>query len=152
MVVLGHRLLTGITYQGGHPSRLDAPDYVSWGRWVTLLFQVMPVFFLVGGYANAVSWTAHQQPGEGWTEWIRGRALRLLWPAAVYVAVILPSVAVARAAGANTAELAHGGWLAGNAPGVLRPLADRRQRRGVGSNPVLPFSFRTDGTSPTQPQ
>jgi hypothetical protein len=44
MVVLGHRLLTGITYQGGHLSGLDALDYVSWGRWVTLLFQVMPVF------------------------------------------------------------------------------------------------------------
>ena len=54
----GDRLLTGITYQGGHLSGLDALDYVSWGRWVTLLFQVMPVFFLVGGYANAVSWTA----------------------------------------------------------------------------------------------
>jgi hypothetical protein len=24
----------------------------------------------------------------------------------------------------------------------------QRQRRGVGRNPVLPFSFRTDGTSP----
>ena len=32
MVVLGHWLLTGITYQGGHLSRLDAPDYVSRGR------------------------------------------------------------------------------------------------------------------------
>ena len=80
MVVLGHWLLTGITYQGGHLSGLDALDYVSWGRWVTLLFQVMPVFFLVGGYANAVSWTAHQQRSEGWTEWVRGRTLRLLWP------------------------------------------------------------------------
>ena len=111
MVVLGHSLLTGITYQGGHLSGLDALDYVSRGRWVTLLFQVMPVFFLVGGYANAVSWTAHQQRGEGWTEWVRGRALRLLWPAAVYVAVIPPAVAVARAAGANTAELAQAGWF-----------------------------------------
>ncbi len=75
LVVLGHWLLTGIIYQGGHLSGLDALDCVSWGRWVTLLFQVMPVFFLVGGYANAVSWTAHQQRGEGWTEWVRGRAL-----------------------------------------------------------------------------
>ena len=48
MVVLGHWLLTGITYQGGHLSGLDALDCVSWGGWVTLLLQVMPVFFLVG--------------------------------------------------------------------------------------------------------
>jgi hypothetical protein len=35
------------------------------------------------------------------------------------------------------------------AHGVGNGGVDRRQRRGVGSNPVLPFSFRTDGTSPT---
>jgi hypothetical protein len=62
MVVLGRWLLTGITYQGGHPSGLDALDYVSWGRWVILLFQVMPVFFLVGGYANAALYPAGIMP------------------------------------------------------------------------------------------
>ncbi|MDX6352086.1 MAG: hypothetical protein QOF84_6876, partial [Streptomyces sp.] len=30
-------------------SGLDALQHVSWGRWVTLLGQVTPVFFVVGG-------------------------------------------------------------------------------------------------------
>jgi fucose 4-O-acetylase-like acetyltransferase len=111
MVVVGHWLLTDITYKNGTLSGLDALDYVSWGRWVTLVFQVMPVFFLVGGYVNARSWTAHQQQGERWTDWIRERAMRLLWPTAAYVAVAVAAVAVAGLAGASAAELAEAGWL-----------------------------------------
>jgi fucose 4-O-acetylase-like acetyltransferase len=111
MVVAGHWLLTDITYHGGTLSGLDALDYIDWGRWVTLVFQVMPVFFLVGGYVNARSWAAHQAQGEGWAEWVRSRAMRLLWPAAVYVAVATLAVAGARMAGASDAELAQAGWL-----------------------------------------
>jgi surface polysaccharide O-acyltransferase-like enzyme len=110
-VVYGHWLLTDITYAGGRLSGLDALAYVSWGRWATLLFQVMPVFFLVGGYANAVSWSAHHAQGDGWTLWVRRRALRLLWPATVYITVAELAAAGAKAAGAGPAELAQAGWF-----------------------------------------
>ena len=110
-VVYGHWLLTDITYRGGRLSGVNALLYVGWGRWVTLLFQVMPVFFLVGGYANAVSWTAHHERGESWTVWVRGRAMRLLWPATGYVLVAELTVAGARGAGVSTAEMAQAGWF-----------------------------------------
>ena len=64
-VVYGHWLLTDITYRNGQLSGVDALDYVSWGRWVTWGFQVMPVFFLVGGYVNAVSWKTHRARWQG---------------------------------------------------------------------------------------
>jgi hypothetical protein len=63
-VVYGHWLLVDVTYSGGRLSGRDAVDYVSWGRWVTWAFQVMPVFFLVGGYVYARSWTEHHARGE----------------------------------------------------------------------------------------
>ena len=111
MVVAGHWLLTDITYRSGTLSGLDALDYIGWGQWVTLVFQVMPVFFLVGGYVNARSWAAHQERGEGWAQWVQARAMRLLWPTAVYLGVAIVAVAVARMAGASTAEVAQAGWL-----------------------------------------
>lgn len=111
-VVYGHWLLVSVTYRGGRLSGLDAVNYVSWGRWVTWLFQVMPVFFLVGGYVNGQSWAAHHARGHGWTVWVRDRAARLLWPTAVYIAWALVTVSVARAAGVPGAELAEAGWLA----------------------------------------
>ena len=110
-VVLGHWLVTDVTYQGGQLSGLDALYYVSWGRWLTLFFQVMPVFFLVGGYVNAVSWTAHHARGEHWSVWIRGRALRLLWPATVYVAAAVLAVTAAGIGGVSASELAEVGWF-----------------------------------------
>src|SRR5579859_7006818 len=110
-VVYGHWILTDITYRHGQLSGLDALDYVHWGRWVTLALQVMPVFFLVGGYVNARSWTAHHARGESWTRWARGRAMRLLWPTTVFVVVAVLAVTAARLAGVGAAELAEGGWL-----------------------------------------
>ena len=111
-VVYGHWLLVSVTYRGGRLSGVDAVNYVSWGRWVTWPFQVMPVFFLVGGYVNGQSWAAHRTRGHGWTEWVRVRAARLLWPTAVYIAWALMTVAVARAAGVPGTQLAEAGWLA----------------------------------------
>jgi len=110
-VVVGHWLLTTITYRGAQLSGLDAIRYVSWAGWVTLGFQVMPVFFLVGGYVHAISWTGHHERGEAWAGWVRDRAMGLLWPTTVYVAVIILAVAVAEVAGAGPAELAEAGWL-----------------------------------------
>jgi fucose 4-O-acetylase-like acetyltransferase len=110
-VVYGHWLLVSITYSHGTLSGVDAVDHVSWGRWVTWAFQVMPVFFLVGGYVNAGSWLSHHERGETWTQWVRDRALRLLWPTAVYVVVMVLAVMLAGAAGVPSGEVAEAGWL-----------------------------------------
>lgn len=110
-VVYGHWLLVSVTYRGGQLSGVDALDSITWGRWLTWLFQVMPVFFLVGGYVNAQSWVAHHAAGESWTWWVRDRAMRLLWPTAVFVVVGVLAVTVARAAGAPANEVAEAGWL-----------------------------------------
>ncbi|MEY9927493.1 fucose 4-O-acetylase-like acetyltransferase [Catenulispora sp. GP43] len=110
-VVYGHWLLVSVTYQHGRLSGVDAIDYIGWGRWVTWGMQVMPVFFLVGGYVNAGSWSKHHAEGEDWTRWVRDRVMRLLWPTAVYIAVALVAVVIARAAAVPSAELAEIAWL-----------------------------------------
>ncbi len=113
LVVVGHWLVTDITDRGGRLSGLDALSYIGWGRWLTLVFQVMPVFFLVGGYANATSWTAHHGSGQTWATWVRHRALRLLRPTTVYVAAAVLAVAGASLAGFSRAELARAAWFVG---------------------------------------
>jgi len=110
-VIYGHWLLVSVTYVNGQVSGGDALDYIEWGRWVTWLFQVMPVFFLVGGYVNAQSWMAHHARGETWTQWVRDRVLRLLWPTAVFLVVGEACVLIARAAGAPAGEVSEAGWL-----------------------------------------
>ncbi len=51
-----------------------------WARWLTWCFQVMPVFFLVGGYANGVSWQAAMRDKKSYGEWLAGRLQRLIGP------------------------------------------------------------------------
>jgi len=109
-VVLGHWLLTSISYSGGQLSGVSAMAGISWSGWGTLVFQVMPVFFLVGGYANALSWTQHRASGATWAQWVRHRAIRLLRPTSGYVAVAVIAVAAARLAGVNGVELAQAAW------------------------------------------
>ncbi|MDH3260259.1 MAG: acyltransferase [Acidimicrobiia bacterium] len=51
------------------------------GRWLTWLFQVMPVFFAVGGFANAVSWDSATKRGTPYGDWLVARLRRLVLPA-----------------------------------------------------------------------
>ncbi|MEA3201401.1 MAG: hypothetical protein QOE90_2829 [Thermoplasmata archaeon] len=62
---------------------------VAWTSWLTWVFQVIPIFFMVGGSLNAASWTRAQERGETWAVWVRRRAQRLLMPLAPLVALWL---------------------------------------------------------------
>jgi hypothetical protein len=57
-----------------------------WTRWLTWGIQVMPVFFLVGGFANGISWAAALRTGKPYAEWLDGRLRRLVGPVLMLVA------------------------------------------------------------------
>ncbi|MGW2401166.1 acyltransferase family protein [Kitasatospora sp. NPDC001664] len=111
LVVLGHWVITALVR---HPDgTIGAPELlatVEWTQWLTLVFQIMPVFFLAGGHAAAGSWRRHRDGGGGAAGWVRGRAVRLLLPTAAYVAVAVAGLAAGRAAGADRGLLAMVGW------------------------------------------
>jgi hypothetical protein len=44
---------------------------------LTWVFQVMPIFFLVGGYSNGLSWRSARRKGQGYSAWLRARVRRL---------------------------------------------------------------------------
>jgi hypothetical protein len=77
-VVTGHGLTAAVIVQDGRLSGINALEVLPWARPLTWLFQVMPVFFLVGGYANAASWSSHQRRGGAGVSWVRSRMFRLL--------------------------------------------------------------------------
>jgi surface polysaccharide O-acyltransferase-like enzyme len=111
LVVLGHWLAGSVTYRDGFFGRqnplLDQP----WTQWLTWLFQAVPIFFLVAGYAAAVSWS-HRRATDDMSRqsWLRHRLARVLGPTAVYVAVVSASVVAFDAAGASGSLLEYAGW------------------------------------------
>ena len=80
-VVIGHWLVAApyIDAQGsvvgGHLLGI-----LPWTQWLTWGFQVMPLFFLVGGFSNGVSWAANLRNGDSYSHWFSSRFRRLIYP------------------------------------------------------------------------
>ncbi|MXO90583.1 acyltransferase family protein [Pontixanthobacter aquaemixtae] len=80
-VVVGHWLVAAPymdesgAVQGGHLLGI-----LPWTQWLTWGFQVMPIFFLVGGFSNGMSWTATKRKGGYYSDWFASRIQRLINP------------------------------------------------------------------------
>ena len=62
----------------------NALEYAPSMAWVTWALQVMPLFFVVGGYASAVSLDSFEAKGKGaGADWVAGRLRRMLAPTVV---------------------------------------------------------------------
>ena len=80
VVIVGHWLIATAyfadgTLTTGHLLK-DQPQT----QWLTWLFQVMPIFFIVGGYANAVSLESARRKGIDYGGWLVTRLNRLVAP------------------------------------------------------------------------
>lgn len=64
VVVLGHWTIMAVHPDGGLQPH-GVLDAARWTHPLTWVFQVMPIFFLVGGYSNALSWRSARRRGEG---------------------------------------------------------------------------------------
>ncbi|TDD39988.1 acyltransferase [Actinomadura sp. KC06] len=112
LVVIGHWLATVVTYdQDGFGGR-HVLEVLPWAQALSWLFQVMPVFFLVGGFANAASLRSSMSQGVRWQEWLFGRADRLLRPTTAFLVMVGASAMVARALGAGPELIGRAVWLA----------------------------------------
>src|SRR5262245_55493314 len=111
LIVLGHWLAGCVTYQDGHFGRQNPLVDQPWTQWLTWPFQAVPVFFLVAGYAGAVSWT-HRRGAEDMPRrvWLRRRLARVLGPTAVYVGLVSVVVLVLSLGGVARSVLNYAGW------------------------------------------
>jgi peptidoglycan/LPS O-acetylase OafA/YrhL len=85
VVIIGHWMIATVYVVDG---QID-PGHLLAGRpqlhWLTWLFQVMPIFFIVGGYSNAVSLESAKRKGVGYGGWLSARLNRLVAPLLVLV-------------------------------------------------------------------
>ncbi|WNG85562.1 acyltransferase [Mycobacterium sp. ITM-2016-00317] len=110
IVVIGHWLLSVMTYRDGEFGRDNPLVLMPWTQWLTWGFQVVPVFFAVAGYASAVSWARRDPDTTSRQQWVRRRVARVLGPTAVYVGFVLAVIAVLLLAGIDGSVLDLGGW------------------------------------------
>jgi len=80
MVITGHWLIVALQYKDGTLIPGDLLVMQPQTQWLTWVFQVMPIFFIVGGYANAVSLESARRKEIGYAGWLAGRLHRLVTP------------------------------------------------------------------------
>ncbi|MBT8441273.1 MAG: acyltransferase [Gammaproteobacteria bacterium] len=80
LVISGHWLIATAWYQDGELVIGDMLNIQPWTQWLSWLFQVMPVFFIVGGYSNAVSLESARRRNVAYAGWLTGRLFRLVSP------------------------------------------------------------------------
>src|SRR3954470_3526907 len=65
-VAIGHWLVVVPSYHDGKFDGINALEAVPLMHWLSWIFQVMPLFFIVGGCSNAVSWRSARRRSEDW--------------------------------------------------------------------------------------
>ncbi len=99
MVVLGHWVIALLTVHGAGSASTSLPLMLS-----TWIWQVMALFFFVGGFAHARALRHGPRSGE----FVRARVARLLPPALVMLAVWTALAMLMHATGLTTGEFAIG--------------------------------------------
>jgi len=80
-VVVGHWLKQGWYVDDGDVlHRAGLLGIAPWTHPLTWVLQVIPIFFIVGGFANAVSWRHARIRGLSYGSWLAGRVGRLTRP------------------------------------------------------------------------
>jgi hypothetical protein len=79
-VIVGHWLIAAPHVDGGRTSLGHMLGIAPWTQWLTWGFQVMPIFFMVGGYSNAASWSVALRENRPYAGWLAARLQRLLGP------------------------------------------------------------------------
>jgi fucose 4-O-acetylase-like acetyltransferase len=117
-VVFGHWFIGIIWWRHGIIRDTSAIGVTSWLWLATWFFQVMPIFFFVGGFSNMVTFESYERRGETTWAFIKSRLVRLLKPSLLFLGVwVIAQVAL---------HLADVG-----APAGVRLLDDTRMLRGV---------------------
>jgi fucose 4-O-acetylase-like acetyltransferase len=111
LIVLGHWLAGSVTYHNGYFGRQNPLVDQPWTQWLTWPFQAVPTFFLVAGYAGAVSWK-HRCDTEGGSRqtWLRHRLARVLGPTTVYVGLVSAIVVALDLRHVAGSTLEYAGW------------------------------------------
>lgn len=102
VVVIGHWIIRTGWYVDGELTPGSMLESDPQTQWLTWIFQVMPIFFIVGGYSNAVSLESAKRKGIGYAGWLAARLHRLVSPLLLLLVVWAAAALVMNLMGTRT--------------------------------------------------
>ncbi|MFB7885521.1 acyltransferase [Microbacterium sp. NPDC056057] len=109
-VVVLHAMMVGVAVTDAGPSFVNASDGTRWIVPLSWLLQVMPLFFVIGGFSGATALRRARRRGRDGVDFVAGRIHRLLLPALVTIATVGALLALLTAAGAPADLVALAGF------------------------------------------
>lgn len=88
LVVVLHSLMVGVSVGPAGPIMANALDSQPWFAPATWLVQVMPLFFIAGGFSSITQWHSVSARGGSAADYARTRLLRLLIPSVLMVGLV----------------------------------------------------------------
>jgi peptidoglycan/LPS O-acetylase OafA/YrhL len=110
VVVALHALMVGVSVTAGTPVLQNALEHWPGFGAVTWFVQVMPLFFLLGGFSGIQQWERARGRGVRYGEHLAGRLRRLLVPALAALLAAVMVLAALRVAGVGEELVAAAGF------------------------------------------
>lgn len=110
VVVALHSLMVGISIGAAGPVFENAAEGHDWFIPVSWVVQVMPLFFIVGGFSTRRAYRSARGRGNTPAEFVAGRVQRLLGPAIVMVAVVGAALLIMTVTGVPADMIAEAGF------------------------------------------
>ena len=114
VVVFGlHAMMFGVSTGPDGPVLQNALEGQGWFGPVSWVVQIMPLFFIAGGFSSFHHWRSMRAKGATASEYVRSRIGRLVRPAIAVVAVVASGLVVLRLAGLPEDLVATAGFRIG---------------------------------------
>ena len=109
-VVVLHAMMVGVTVSDAGPSFVNASDGTAWIVPLSWALQVMPLFFVIGGFSGATAFRRARARGDDGVGFVAGRVHRLLLPALITIATVGGLLGLLAAAGVPADLVALAGF------------------------------------------
>ncbi|MFF2275865.1 acyltransferase [Agromyces sp. NPDC058126] len=135
-----HAMMVGVSLGPEGPVLENALEHQAWFGPVSWVVQIMPLFFIVGGFSSITHWRSMRARGATPAEYVRARIERLVRPAIALVAVVAVSLVALSLAGVPAEIVGIAGFRIGQPLWFLAVY--------LGLSALVPFLVRLHERAP----
>ena len=141
-----HAMMCGVSMGAGGPVLENALEEQAWFGPVSWIVQIMPLFFIAGGFSSLHHWRSMRARGASASDYVRARLERLVRPAIALVVVVAGGLVALSLAGLPAELVATAGFRIGQplwflgvylAVSALVPVMLRAHERARLATPAL---------------
>ncbi|HKH09315.1 MAG TPA: acyltransferase family protein, partial [Agromyces sp.] len=108
-----HAMMVGVSVGTGGPVLQNALEGQAWFGPVSWVLQIMPLFFIAGGFSSFHHWQSMRSRGATASDYVRARLERLVRPAIALVVVVAGALVALSIAGLPPELVATAGFRIG---------------------------------------